>query len=87
MSLDELKSAWGLIDLENHLFKANTTSPEYNVCVRKRRYDRMSKSSDRVVDVLEKGARRPEVLRLNCGHSSVGIFPFNLIAAHRYCDF
>ncbi|MCR5944207.1 MULTISPECIES: alpha/beta hydrolase family protein [Brucella] len=87
MSLDELKSAWGLIDLENHL--SRLTRPHLNIMFVLGKDDTIvcPNLSDRVVDVLEKGARRPEVLRLNCGHSSVGIFPFNLIAAHRVLRF
>ncbi|WP_433762919.1 alpha/beta hydrolase family protein [Brucella anthropi] len=87
MSLDELKSAWGLIDLENHLSKL--TRPHLNIMFVLGKEDTIvcPYLSDRVIDELEKRARRPEVLRLNCGHSSVGIFPFNLIAAHRVLRF
>lgn len=42
---------------------------------------------DRVIDDLTRCNRQPEVLRLSCGHSSVGVFPYNVIAAKKVLNF
>ncbi|MBB6182560.1 hypothetical protein HNQ75_004549, partial [Rhizobium flavum] len=31
--------------------------------------------------------RPPELLQLNCGHSSIGMFPYNIIAARKVLRF
>jgi hypothetical protein len=47
----------------------------------------LPEKTDSVVETLTKCGRPPEVARLNCGHSSVGVFPYNLIAARKVMRF
>ncbi|MET3595176.1 hypothetical protein ABID26_004588 [Mesorhizobium shonense] len=87
MSLKDLRTAWGLISLEMHTW--GLTRPGLDVMFVLGRDDTIARpeASDRVIEVLTKCNRSPEVLRLNCGHSSVGIFPYNMIAARKMLRF
>ncbi|MDX0500816.1 abhydrolase domain-containing 18 [Sinorhizobium medicae] len=87
MSLEDLRSAWGLINLEMHLF--GLTRPRLDMMFVLGKDDTITRpeASDRVIELLTKCSRSPEVLRLNCGHSSVGIFPYNIIAARKVLRF
>ncbi|RVG82184.1 alpha/beta hydrolase family protein [Sinorhizobium meliloti] len=87
MSLEDLRTAWGLINLEMHLF--GLTRPRLDMMFVLGKDDTITRpaASDRVIELLTKCNRSPEVLRLNCGHSSVGIFPYNIIAARKVLRF
>ncbi|NRQ19188.1 alpha/beta hydrolase family protein [Ensifer sesbaniae] len=87
MSLEDLRTAWGLIDLEMHIF--GLTRPRLDMMFVLGKDDTITRpeASDRVIELLTKCNRSPEVLRLNCGHSSVGIFPYNIIAARKVLRF
>ncbi|WP_457811104.1 alpha/beta hydrolase family protein [Sinorhizobium meliloti] len=87
MSLEDLRTAWSLINLEMHLF--GLTRPRLDMMFVLGKDDTITRpaASDRVIELLKKCNRSPEVLRLNCGHSSVGIFPYNIIAARKVLRF
>jgi hypothetical protein len=87
MSLDDLRTAWGLINLERHTW--GLTRPGLDIMFVLGKDDTIARpeASDRVIELLTKCNRSPEVLRLNCGHSSVGIFPYNMIAARKVLRF
>jgi pimeloyl-ACP methyl ester carboxylesterase len=87
MSLKDLRTAWSLINLEMHLF--GLTRPRLDMMFILGKDDTITRAeaSDRVIEFLAKCNRPPEVLRLNCGHSSIGIFPYNLIAARKVLRF
>ena len=40
-----------------------------------------------MIKFLQKTGHSPELLRLGCGHSSIGVFPYNLIAAWKVLHF
>lgn len=44
-------------------------------------------TSEGVIELLTRCGRAPGVIRLNCGHSSIGIFPYNIIAAKKVLRF
>jgi dienelactone hydrolase len=87
MSLENLKTAWGLISPEMHLY--GLTRPNLDLMFVLGNDDKITRpeSSDRLIEMLTKCNRSPEVLRLNCGHSSVGIFPYNIMAARKVLQF
>ncbi|KQU86272.1 hypothetical protein ASD12_30870 [Mesorhizobium sp. Root102] len=87
MSLEGLRTAWGLIDLEKHLF--GLTRPHLDLMFLLGRDDTVARpgASERVIEFLAKCNLPPEVVRLNCGHSSIGMFPYNLIAARKVLRF
>ncbi|RWX59681.1 abhydrolase domain-containing 18 [Mesorhizobium sp. M4B.F.Ca.ET.089.01.1.1] len=87
MSLEDLRTAWGLINLERHTW--GLTRPGLDMMFVLGKDDTITRpeASDRVIELLTKCNRLPEVLRLNCGHSSVGIFPYNMIAARKVLRF
>ncbi len=87
MSLEDLKTAWGLIDLDMHIY--GLTRPRLDMMFVLGMDDTITRpeASERMIELMTKCNRSPEVLRLNCGHSSVGIFPYNLIAARKVLRF
>ncbi|NTF65808.1 alpha/beta hydrolase family protein [Rhizobium rhizogenes] len=87
MSLEDLRTAWGLINLEMHTW--GLTRPRLDMMFVLGKDDTIArpKATDRLAKLLTKMNRSPEVLRLNCGHSSVGIFPYNIIAARKVLRF
>lgn len=87
MSLEDLRTAWGLINLEMHTW--GLTRPRLDMMFVFGKDDTIARpeAADRVIELLTKCGRSPEVLRLNCGHSSVGIFPYNIIAARKVLRF
>lgn len=87
MSLESLEREWGLINLDMHQWFL--TRDRLNMMFVLGKDDTIARpeNSDRIIDGLKKCGRSPEVLRLNCGHSSVGIFPYNIIAARNVLRF
>jgi hypothetical protein len=87
ISLECLRTAWGLINLEKHLFGLTRRRLDMMFVLGENDTIARPESSDRVIELLEKCNRSPKVLRLGCGHSSVGIFPYNIIAAKKVLHF
>lgn len=87
ISLESLKTAWGIINLENHVW--GLTRPGLDMMFVLGNDDTITRSenSEGVIELLKRCGRAPDVLRLNCGHSSIGIFPYNLIAAKKVLRF
>ena len=87
MSLEDLRAAWGIINLENHTWGLTRPRLDLMLVVGKNDTIARPKATDRLIELLTKMNRSPEVLRLNCGHASVGIFPYNIIAARKVLRF
>lgn len=87
ISFESLKNAWGIINLENHVW--GLTRPGLDIMFVLGNDDTITRpeTSDGVIELLKKCGRAPDVLRLNCGHSSIGIFPYNIIAAKKVLHF
>ena len=83
MSLEELRTAWGLINLEKHAWSLSRSNLDMMFLLGNDDTIVRPEASDRLIEQLVKCNRSPEVLRLNCGHSSIGIFPYNIIAAKK----
>lgn len=87
MSLETLEREWGLINLDMHQWFLTRDRLDMMFILGKDDTIARPENSNRVIDGLKKCGRSPEVLRLNCGHSSVGIFPYNIIAARKVLRF
>ena len=87
MSLEGLKTAWGIIDLEKHLFGLTRSRLDMMFILGRDDTIARPEGPDRVIERLTECNRSPEVLRLGCGHSSIGIFPYNIIAAKKVLRF
>ncbi|CCE98476.1 conserved hypothetical protein (plasmid) [Sinorhizobium fredii HH103] len=87
MSLEDLRTAWGLINLEMHTWGLTRRRLDMMFVLGKDDTIARPEAAERVIELLRKCGRSPEVLRLNCGHSSVGIFPYNIIAARKVLRF
>ncbi|WFU07509.1 dienelactone hydrolase family protein (plasmid) [Rhizobium sp. CB3171] len=87
MSLEDLRTAWGLINLEMHTWGLTRPGLDMMLVLGKDDIIARPKASDRLIELLTRMNCPPEVLRLNCGHSSVGIFPYNIIAARKVLRF
>jgi dienelactone hydrolase len=88
MSLTDLKTAWALIDLENHLW--HLTRPHLDMMFVLGDTDTIARpeQTEQLIQTLITCGRPPEVvLRLNCGHSSIGMFPYNILAARKVLRF
>ncbi|WP_235681034.1 RcgR family putative quorum lactone hydrolase [Agrobacterium vitis] len=87
ISLEGLRTAWGVIDLEQNLWHLSRPSLDLMLLLGKDDTIARSDSSERVIEFLKKVNLPPTVVRLNCGHSSIGMFPYNLIAARKVMRF
>jgi pimeloyl-ACP methyl ester carboxylesterase len=87
MTLEELREAWAIISLEGHLF--GLTRSNLNLLFVNGSRDSIVRPEPfkRLSDHLESMYSPVELLELGCGHSSVGMFPFNLLAARRVYRF
>lgn len=87
MSFQDLKSAWGLINLDNLLFGLTRRKLDLMFVIGKDDATVQPKFSEKLIDRLKKCNRNPKVFRLNCGHSSIGTFPYNILAARKVMRF
>ena len=87
MTLEDLRAAWGLIDVEKHLWSLTRRRLDMMFVLGKDDTIARPDASNRVIELLKKCNRSPEVQHLNCGHSSIGIFPYNLFAAWKVLRF
>lgn len=87
LSFDELKIAWGMINLDRHSW--GLTRPGLDLLFVIGSDDTITRpgATDGVIEFLTNCMRAPSVVRLNCGHSSLGIFPYNLLAARKVLHF
>ncbi|MER8458302.1 dienelactone hydrolase family protein [Mesorhizobium sp. M1300] len=87
MSLEDLRTAWSLINLEMHTW--GLTRPHLDMMFVLGKDDMIARpgASERIIEFLAKCSLPPEVARLHCGHSSIGMFPYNLIAARKVLRF
>lgn len=87
ISLEDLRTAWGLVNLENHTWSLSRPSLDLMLVIGNDGKIALPEKTERIIEILTKCGYPPEVLRLNCGHSSVGIFPYNIIAARKVLRF
>ncbi|RYG97941.1 MAG: abhydrolase domain-containing 18 [Alphaproteobacteria bacterium] len=87
ISFDGLEREWSLINLNMHQWFLTRERLDMMFVLGKDDTIARPENSNRVIDGLTKCGKPPQVVRLNCGHSSVGIFPYNIIAARNVSKF
>lgn len=87
LSLEELRRAWGVINLENHLHGFGRIGLDTMLVLGRTDTIVREEVSERFLKKLQAFDVHPEVLRLNCGNSSIGRFPYNLMAAKAVMNF
>ena len=88
MSLEDLRKAWTLINLDMHTFWLSR--PELELLFVQGKRDtiaRPERARHLIHELTSLRGRPPELLQLNCGHSSIGMFPYNIIAARKVLRF
>ncbi len=87
MTLKDLRAAWSIISLEMHTF--GLTRPRLETMFILGEEDSISrpKESEWVINFLQETGHSPKLLSLGSGHSSIGIFPYNVIAAWKVLHF
>ena len=87
MSLEDLRKAWSMIDLNKHLWSLTRSGLETMFILGEDDTIARPEGMDGVIEHLLTCGRDPNVVRLNCGHSSVGVFPYNIKAARKVLRF
>jgi pimeloyl-ACP methyl ester carboxylesterase len=87
ISIESLEKEWSLINLNMHQWFLTRERLDMMFVLGKDDTIARPENSNRVIDGLTKCGKPPQVVRLNCGHSSIGIFPYNIIAARKVLKF
>lgn len=87
ISLEDLKSTWNIINLDNLLFGLTRRGLDLMFVLGKNDTIVRPEVSEKLINQLKECDTNPKVLRLNCGHSSIGNFPYNILSARRVLRF
>ena len=80
IELTDLRRAWGPLNLENYAHKLARTDLELHVVLAMRDKVVLPEISQRFMQRLKAAGARPNILELNCGHYSLGMPPYILLA-------
>ncbi|CAN7719883.1 dienelactone hydrolase-related enzyme [Rhizobium rhizogenes] len=80
MELTDLRRAWGPLNLENYAHNLARTDLEFHVVLARRDKVVLPEISQRFMQRLKAAGARPNILELNCGHYSLGMPPYILMA-------
>ncbi|MBY3219117.1 dienelactone hydrolase-related enzyme [Rhizobium laguerreae] len=80
IDLTDLRRAWGPLNLENYAHNLARTDLELHVVLAKRDKVVLPEISQRFMQRLKAAGARPNILELNCGHYSLGMPPYILLA-------
>lgn len=83
IDLTALRRAWGPIDPENYAHKLARPDLDLQVVLAKRDRVVLPELSERFIQTLKDAGARPDVMELNCGHYSLAIPPYILLAGLR----
>ena len=83
IELPELRRAWGPVNLENYAGELARPDLDLQIVLAKRDKVVLPQLSERFVTNLKAAGARPDVLELNCGHYSLAIPPYILMAGLR----
>lgn len=81
LTLDELRSVWSLIDLENYTSQLSRDDLSLMFVLGRNDTVVRPEVTQRLLDGLQSEGCSPKVQRLRCGHFSLGMFPYNLQSA------
>lgn len=80
IDLTDLRRAWSPLDLENYAHRLARTDLALHVVLAKRDKVVLPELSDRFIEVLNDAGARPKTLALGCGHYSLALPPYILLA-------
>lgn len=80
IELADLRRAWGPLNLENYAHRLARPDLHLQVVLAKRDTVVMPELSESLVRSLKNAGGRPQILKLNCGHYSLGKLPYILYA-------
>ncbi|MBV7518950.1 RcgR family putative quorum lactone hydrolase [Ensifer sp. ENS12] len=80
IELTDLRRAWGPLNLENYAHNLARSDLELHVVLAKRDKVVLPELSESFMRRLKGAGARPEILELNCGHYSLGLPPYILLA-------
>ncbi len=80
IELTDLRRAWGPLNLENYAHNLARTDLELHVVLAKRDKVVLPEISQGFMQRLKAAGARPNILELNCGHYSLGMPPYILLA-------
>src|SRR5206468_1236036 len=76
----DLRRAWGPLNLENYTDKLARPALDLHVVLAKRDRVVLPELSQRFTQRLKDAGAQPHILELNCGHYSLAIPPYILLA-------
>ena len=80
IDLTELRTAWGPLNLENYAHSLARPDLDVHVVLAKRDKVVLPELSERFMQRLKDAGARPNILELNCGHYSLAMPPYILLA-------
>jgi hypothetical protein len=80
IELIDLRRAWGPLNLENYAHNLARPDLELHVVLAKRDKVVLPEISQGFMQMLKAAGARPNILELNCGHYSLGMPPYILLA-------
>lgn len=80
IGLTDLRRAWGPVDMENHAHRFARPDLDLHVVLAKRDQVVLPDLSERFMQRVKEAGARPSILKLNCGHYSLGLPPYILLA-------
>ncbi|WP_299846305.1 dienelactone hydrolase-related enzyme [uncultured Paracoccus sp.] len=87
IGLLDLNRAWGPLNLENYSCRLARRELDLQVVLAKRDKVVLPELSERFIGRLNGSGVTPDTLRLNCGHYSLALPPYSLIAGSRLMGF
>lgn len=80
IEVTDLRRAWGPLNLENYAHNLARPDLELHAVLAKRDKVVLPALSERFMQRLKDAGTRPNILELNCGHYSLGVPPYVLLA-------
>ncbi|TIX72905.1 MAG: dienelactone hydrolase-related enzyme [Mesorhizobium sp.] len=80
IELTDLRRAWGPLNLENYVHRLARPDFDLQVVLAKRDKVVLPELSERFMQRLKDAGARPNILELNCGHYSLAMPPYILLA-------
>lgn len=80
IDLPDLRTAWGPLDLENYAHRLARSGLDLHAVLAKRDRVVLPELSHRFMQRLNDAGVRPNILELNCGHYSLAVPPYVLLA-------
>ena len=80
IELSDLRRVWGPLDMENYVHRLARPGLDLHVVLAKRDKVVLPELSQRFMHRLKDVGAKPDILELNCGHYSLAMPPYILLA-------